>query len=317
MSIESLEPQNHDKKQLPMLSDEEPVVNGTLGTDFGPIPLPTGSLEVLRASDTINGEMNTIVPVDMSGMGRSVVPKGQNSTLGNVQIAQGQMDSRMGIKIMTRNKTFFGQVMYLIAQMEISWETDETIAREAAARVKLPPPPDGSPQPQFQPPMQGNIIDFRKLDLNFAVSINTGMGALPLQQKGQGLIQIAETRQKMGVATDFNEVCAQLNVIAGYDRDAFTPKVPPTPAKPPVDYKVGVTVDLNELLRLAPEAGQFLLQKMMSGDASVDVKVKDNSNAMAQQNGGGFMTPNHSGETVDATGPEAMAMSQGGQQNGR
>lgn len=290
-----------------------PVVNGVYGQDFGRIDLPQGSLEVLRATDSIDGEMNAVVPVDINGMGRRVVQKGQNATLGNLQMSQGQMDSKLGVRLMTRNKTFFGQVLYLIAQMEMAWETDETVARLAAAKVSAQPQANGQPMPQYQPPMDGTVVDFRQLDFPFQVKINAGLGSIPLSQKGQALVQIADFRKANGVPTDFNEIARQVNVVAGYDADSFTPTQPPPGPKPPVDYKCSVTVDLNQLLQLAPEAGQFLLDKMISGGASVDVKIKENTNAEAQQNGGGLMTPNRTGERVDATGEAAMGMSQGGQ----
>ena len=300
-----------------------PVVYGREGQDFGQIKLPQGSLEVLRATDSIDSSMNALVPVDISGSGRSVAPKGTNSTLGTVQMAQGQADGKMGVRLMTRNETFLVPVMYLIAQLEFAWETDETIAKIAAEKVNAShqiqgpqqPDPNQPPQQQFAPPQDGGLVDFRALDFDFDVQINAGLGAVSLQQKAQSLVQVSDWRKANGLPTDVNEIGRQLNVLTGFDADAFTPQQLPPPPPPPVEYKATVAIDLAELLRLAPQAAQFLMQKMMNGGMDVTAAIKDNSAALAKQNGGGIYTPNRTGQQVSGTDSAAQRMSEGGQQS--
>lgn len=296
-----------------------PVVYGREGTDFGQIKLPQGSLEVLRATDSIDGSMNALVPVEISGSGRNVAPKGTNATLGTVQMAQGQADGKMGVRLMTRNETFLLPVLYLIAQMEFAWETDETIARYAADRVnKMQPPPQDPEAPQmppFAPPQDGGMVDFRGLDFDFDVQINAGLGAVSLQQKAASLVQVSDWRRANNLPTDVNEIARQLNVLTGFDADAFTPAQMPPPQKPPVEYKATVNIDLNELLRLAPQAGQFLMEKMMNGGMNVTAAIKDNSAQTNEQkqNGGGIYSPNRTGQQVSGTDAAAQRMSEGGQ----
>jgi hypothetical protein len=83
-----------------------PVVYGREGQDFGQRAMPNGSMDVLRATDSITQDMNSLVPVDISGMGGRTAPKGMNSTLGTVQMAQGQSESKLGVRLITRNETF-------------------------------------------------------------------------------------------------------------------------------------------------------------------------------------------------------------------
>lgn len=284
-----------------------PVVMGVYGQDFGQIPLPQGAMDVLRATDSINSEMNGLIPVSVSAMGSRVVQKGQNATLGTVQMNQAAADGKIGVSLTIYKETFFEQLLYLIAQLEFSWETDELVAKYAASKV-----PNG-----FQAPTDGMNIDFRTLDFDFDVQINAGLGSVPLQQKAQTLIQVGDWRKANGVPTDMGSIAQQLNVVTGYDAQAFDLPAPPQPSPPDVEYKATVNIDLAALLALAPEAGTFLMQKMLSGEMSVDAKVtqKDPKQREAEQNGGGLFTPDRTGDFVDATGPAAMGMSQGGMQS--
>jgi hypothetical protein len=103
-------------------------------------------------------------------------------------------------------------------------------------------------------------------------------------------------------------------VLAGFKSGQFIvgPKAPPPP--PQTEYKATINIDLVTLLQMSPEAGQFLLMKFMNGEINTTGAIKDNTglqksiNEMRQN-----QNPDRTGQIVDATGPEGMAMSQGGQ----
>jgi len=290
-----------------------PVVRGKFGEDFGNIDVPQGAMDVLRATDSITSEMNGLIPVGVNAMGQRVVQKGQNATLGTVQMNQAAADGKIGVALTIYKETFFEQLLYLLAQLEFAWETDENVARYAASKV---PPMAGPMGPQpFQTPLDGMNVDFRKLDFDFDVQVNAGLGTIPLQQKAQTLIQIADWRKSHGVPTDFGQIGQQLNVVTGYDAGAFTPAQPPAPPQPEVEYKATVSIDLMQLMALQPQVAMALIQKIATGQMSVDSKINAPKLAEQQQNGGGMFTPDRTGQTVDATGPAAMGMSQGGQQS--
>lgn len=289
-----------------------PVVYGRYGTDFGDVPVSTNSLEVLRATDNIEQDMNALIPVDIMGMGGRVTPKGMEATLGNVQMTQGQSDAKLGIRLLTRNITFFNKVLTLIAKLTFAYETDETIARLAASKVTIQPMPNGpvgaTPLP-YSPPMDGSRVDFRQLDFDFTVQVNAGLGAVPIREKAMSLFQILEARTKYGYATDLDSIFKQLNVLAGYEADAFTPTTPPAPQQK-VEYKATVKI---EMALLPPDVQQRLLDLMMTGQMDVTMDAQSKApNAEARQNGGGMFVPNRTGQIVDATGDAALRMSRGG-----
>jgi hypothetical protein len=54
---------------------------------------------------------------------------------------------------------------------------------------------------------------------------------------------------------------------------------PPQPPPPEVDYKATVTIDLLTLMQIQPQAGMFLMDKLVNGQMSMTANVKDNTEA--------------------------------------
>lgn len=261
-------------------------------------------MPAMRTNDAQSADINSLVPVDMMNMGRSVAPKGMNQTLGTVQLSQQDSSLKRNNMLMLRNQTFMVPLLFLIAELEMAFETDETVARVAAKRAGI-----------TAPEVMGQL-DLTKLDFPINVSINAGMGSVPRYQKAQNLMQIAGWRQQNNVPTDSLQIAGQLNVLAGFDKDSFLPAQPPSPPPPPVEYKATINMDIA---LLPPEAQQYLLQVMMSGQMGVTAKIDDSQTQkmlnQMQQNGGMGAPPNIR-PTIDATGPEALGMSEGGQSAG-
>lgn len=261
-------------------------------------------MPAMRTNDSQSADINSLVPVDMMNMGRSVAPKGMNQTLGTVQLSQQDSSLKRNNMLMLRNQTFMQPLLYLIAELEMAFETDETVARVAAKRAGIT-----APETMGQ-------LDLTKLDFPINVSINAGMGSIPRYQKAQNLMQIAGWRMQNNVPTDTISIAGQLNVLAGFDKDSFLPSEEPPPPPPKVEYKATVNMDVA---LLPPEAQQFLLQTMMNGGMDVTAKVDDEKTQkmlnQMQQNGG-MGAPPDIRPITDATGPEAQGMSAGGQHGG-
>jgi hypothetical protein len=104
---------------------------------------------------------------------------------------------------------------------------------------------------------------------------------------------------------------AQASILAGYQPETFLNQNPPPPPPPQVEYKCNVDIPIQFL---PPEAQMALLQKLMSGQMNVTAGVKSNDlEKMVNENRQNAM-PERSGlPMVDALGPEAEGMSQGGQ----
>jgi hypothetical protein len=287
------------------------VVYGKMGQDFGPLETNMDVITSMRADDTLNMEINELIPAGLQSQARGIVPKGTNKTLGATQLGKMESDEKLGVQIVTRNQTFFYKVMYLIAQLTIAFETSEAVLKIAGnkAGVQLPTvtKADGT-----------QVLDISVLDFDVTVKINAGLGSSPRYQKAQSTMQLVDWGSGHKLPVNTMAAYRQLSVLAGYGPDDLIDKQPPpSPPPPAVEYKATVAIDLAELLRLSPDAGQFLIGKMMGGEMDVTAQVKDNSAqarlAEAKQNGGGMMIPDRTGEIVDGTNEAAEGMSEGGQ----
>lgn len=285
------------------------VVYGKMGQDFGPLETNMDVITSMRADDTLNMEINELIPAGLQSSARGIVPKGTNKTLGATQLGKMESDEKLGVQIVTRNQTFFYKVMYLIAQLTIAFETSETVLKIAGnkAGVQLPmvTKADGT-----------QVIDIAVLDFDVSVKINAGLGSSPRYQKAQSTMQLVDWGKGHGENVATTKAFRQLSVLAGYGPDDLLNTDPPPPPPPPqVDYKLNLAMTLSELLAISPQAGTLIEQKMMLGQVSVDTKVKENPALNeARQNGGGMMTPDRTGQIVDGTSEAAMGMSEGGMQ---
>jgi hypothetical protein len=291
-----------------------PVVKAQWGTDAGEINQSRNTLDVLRAFDVLSSDINEVIPAGMENSGRALTPKGTNRTLGAAQLSLQSSEAKLGIALMRRNETFFKPLLYLIAQLEFAFETDETIARIAGSRVK------GSQGAQFQVPSDGPVVDFRELDFDVDIQINAGMGAAPRHQKFQNIVQLAQLADLMKIPFHGIEAFRQSTILAGFGPNQFINPTPPEPPKPQVDYKANVSVPFE---MLPPAARVFLFEQFMNGQMGVTAKVdalggSDTQAGMREtmQNGGGMIQPDRTGKTVDSTGDAGQMMSMGGAMNG-
>ena len=222
----------------------------------------------LRAGDAISADLNELIPVGMDS--RQIVPKGVDKTLGAVQMALGASNEKMSVALMVRNFTFFRQVLHLIAQLEMAFETDETIARIAAGKVRQEQ--EGQKMP-FQPPqvqtMGQPAIDFKGLDLEVDIQINAGLGSIPRQQKIEHLAYIGQAGKLFGVPLDGVKMFKQGCVLLGYDEDQFLSTAPPQPPGP--EMKATVNIDLA---LLPPQMQQALIQAFAQGSQEIKASVK-------------------------------------------
>jgi hypothetical protein len=241
----------------------------------------------LRATDSINADLSELLPVGMES--RQVVPKGVDKTLGAVQLSLGASNEKMSVALMVRNFTFFRPLLYLIAQMELAFETDETIARIAAQKVKVDATQGTQP---FQVPQVMGQVDFSELDLDFDIQINAGLGSIPRQQKLQNMTFLAETAMKYGIPIDGMKMFKQGTVLLGFDEDQFIDQNPPQPQPPPQEMKATLNIDLA-LLPL--QIQQQLIDAFLRNSQSIDAKFKgDMPKAPTPQ--GGQNTPVMTGE---------------------
>lgn len=259
----------------------------------------SGIMESLRASDPLVADINELLPVGIESRSRTMVPKGTNNTLGANQMMEQASNSKLGVQLMTRNETFMKPLLYLIAQLEFAFETDETIARIAAHKAGI------------MPPTINDMVDFRQLDFEIDVQINAGLGAMPKFQKYQMMQQLFQLGQVLNLPMDPMKFYAQAASLVGFKPETFLNPNPPPPPPPQVDYKCNIDIPVQ---LLPPEVIQPLLQKLATGQMNVtaDVQSKElqkiiNTN---QQNA----MPDRAGRpTQDTTGAAGMGMSQGGQ----
>lgn len=288
------------------------VVYGRKDTDFGALDTNMDVVTTMRADDMLNQEINELIPAGLQSGARGIVPKGTNRTLGAAQMGKMESDEKLGVQIVTRNQTFFNKIVWLIGKLTLIFETDEVILRIAANKA-------GMQLPVITTLDGRQIIDRSFFDFDFDTKVNAGLGSAPRYQKANSTMQLVDWGKTHGIRVDSVAAYRQLSVLAGYGpEDLLDKSTPPPPPPPEVEYKLNLTVTLGELMALAPEAGMVIAQKVITGQASVDTKVKNESQgrlAESRQNGGGMMTPDRTGTVVDATGPAAMGMSMGGMQS--
>lgn len=259
-------------------------------------------IENLRASDSLASDMNELIPVGMSS--RGLVPKGTDKTLGAVQMATQQSQDKLSVQLMVRNETFFKQLLWLIAQLEFAYETDETILKIAGKQANIQPPQtllDGKPG-----------IDLSVFDFDIDIQINAGMGSVPRSQKLNNLVQIVNSAKMLGKPLDVDAIFNQGLILLGYTPGQFDPKEPPMPAPPVVDYKLDIKTTLPELIALDPTIPQMLIQKWKEGQVETNTTAESAGLANEIAHNG---NPNPAGNSAMdmTTGSAAMGMSQGGQ----
>jgi len=225
---------------------------------------------VMRAADSIGSDIAALAPVSMAD--NQLVGKGNaRDTLGSVQLAMGTNDKKLNARLLVRNVTFMEPKLRIIAEMHMAFETDQTLARIAGNKAKI----DMGPMTDV---VDGQAtIDFSQLDFDVEVQVNAGLGNIPKQQKAAKLMQYEDWATKKGLPVDIEEIDKQIKVLNGFNEDQFVlpPERRTKPAGPPVEYKANITVDLASLMALSPESGQFLLDKMLSGEMAVTANVKE------------------------------------------
>jgi hypothetical protein len=206
-------------------------------------------LDSLRATEALNQDLSEMVPVGMES--RTIVPRGTSRTLGAVELSLGQQNEKLSVHLLHRNETYFKKVIHRVGHAILSFETDETIIRIAAEKAKVQPPT-----------IDGQTVDLKGLDLDFQVRVNAGLGNMPKQQKANLIIEMADWRKSHGVPTDFNDVAKQLNVLAGFQEDAFAlAEIPPPPGP---ELKGVINIDLAFVPEPMREA--FLMKFMQEAD---------------------------------------------------
>lgn len=262
-----------------------------------------GVIEGMRAGDMHSAAMNAVAPAGVSAV--NLAPKGTNKTLGAAQMIQGVTDAKRYVQLMVRNETFFKPLLWIIAQLEFAYETDEQVLRQAAALV-----------PGFTPPMVMRAgepsIDLSKFDFDVDVKINAGLGEMPDVQKFNNLMQFKMFCDQIGVRLDPLMLGQMGATLSGYAFDRFNPQPPQSPEpKPNLDSKLSVSadwVDLPEPVKMA------LIEKWMTGQVATDTKI-DAKMKEFMQNG----APNPGAMPMQdmRSGPAADGMSMGGQIGGR
>ena len=259
----------------------------------------SGIMEAMRASDPLIADMNELLPVGIESRGKAIAPKGTNNTLGAAQMMDQASNSKLGVQLMTRNETFMKPLLWLIAQLEMAFETDETVARIAANKADT------------MAPYAGSMIDFSRLDFDVDVQINAGMGSVPRFQKYAMIQQLFQLGQVLKLPMDPMKFYRQASILAGYAPETFLNPNPPPPPPPEVEYKCNVDIPIQFL---PPEAVNALLQKMMTGQMNVTGKVQSKDlEKMVNESRQNTMPQRADAPMVDATGPAAQGMSQGGQ----
>lgn len=253
--------------------DEDEVLNAkAFYAEEGEIeflPNNPGFMESLRVADSLTADLMEIAPMGMES--KNFVPKGIDKTLGAIQLQQGNVDRKLSTRLLVRNETFFKPLLKLIAEMEFSFETDETILRIAGSQAKVQPP-----QTQTE---RGMVIDLSKLDFPVDINVNAGLGNIPKQQKARKIMEIGDWRTGHQIPTDMKKIAGQLNVLAGFAEDQWDIQV--QPEQPEVEYKLDISVDYNDL---PPQVRQMLVQKAMTSEGSkVTAKVKRDKEAIKER----------------------------------
>lgn len=264
-----------------------------------------GVLASLRANDTTVADIMELIPAGMMTGARGLVAKGTAQTLGAKQLGKMESDEKLGVAIMTRNETFLKPGLYLIAQLIMAFETNETVLRIAGQKAN-------APLPEVVNAKGKTLLDLSPLDFDCDVEVNAGLGSSNRDQKASNTMQLVDWGLSHKVNVDPTAAFTQLSILAGYGGDQLLAKE--APAKPPaaMDYKVSVSVKYEDL----PLAEQAIV---MAGLAKADpIPENDDYQSqmnLAKQNGGGMIQPDRTGQLVDATGAEGAAMSEGGMQS--
>ena len=262
-----------------------------------------GIMESLRASDMHAAAINSIAPIGVSQV--NIAPKGTTKTLGQSQLLQGSADAKRYVQLMVRNQTFFKPLLWVIAQLEFAYETNEKALRIAASQV-----------PGFQLPIvMGSdgkeMIDVSVLDFDVDVQINAGLGEMPDVQKFNNLAQFEAFCKQIGIMLDPMMLGQMAASWAGYAFDRFNPQPPSNPEpKPKLDSKLTVAANWIDL---PPEIQMMLFEKWQAGQVATDTKIDARMNEL-MHNG----NPQPAAQNMrDMTqGNSAVAMSQGGQIGG-
>jgi hypothetical protein len=261
-----------------------------------------GVMEGMRASDMHSAAINALAPVGVSSV--NLAPKGTNKTLGQSQMVQGASDSKRYVQLMVRNQTFFKPLMWLIAQLEFAYETDEKILKIAAANVP------GFQLPMTVSPTTGKpMVDVSVLDFDINTRINAGLGEMPDIEKMNNLVQAATLCKQIGIILD-PMVLAELGMsLSGYSLDRFNPQPPPSNIPPPkLDSKLTVTAGW---LDLPDEVKRMLVDKWAKGQVATDTKIDAQMNEMMHNKGS---QPGAQPAPDMTQGEAAMGMSRGGMQ---
>jgi len=224
-------------------------------------------IDTMRVADSLGQDLAELASVGMEN--RHVVPRGSGRTLGAIQLAMGHQDEKLSVQLITRNQTFFEHLLYLIAQLELAYETDETLIRVAGKRRGVEVP---------QTVVGGQMaVDLSQIDLEVEVNVNAGRGAMAKDKKAQLILQIAQVRQQMGIPTDMQKVARQLNILAGFDPQAFDLAQPPAPPKPDISGNVNIDLHL-----LPPEVQQMIVKGMLEG-GNITVNAQGRDDRQNQQ----------------------------------
>jgi hypothetical protein len=293
--------------------------------EYDRIEQKEGILDSMRVADSLESEMAQVVPVGSGS--KHLVPRGTGKTLGAVQLALGSQNEKLSVQLIVRNETFFSPLLYLLGQMIIAYETDETILRIAGSRVTGQPNQETGEATPFNTPQVGGVsgppqIDIRQLDVEFDVQINAGLGTAPREAKANTLVNLAAWRQGNGVPTDMGLIARQLNTLAGYDPDAFTPSVPPQPPGP--ELKGNLNIDLVSLNQLLSNPEQLhpvtmkVLEAFIIASESVTTSVLNSADGDQRPGGGsGISGAKVPSGPADETSSEGLSDGGGIQQGGQ
>jgi hypothetical protein len=245
-------------------------------------------VDSLRVADGLGAEMAELVPVGMEN--RNLVPRGNAKTLGAIQLALGSQNEKLSVQLLVRNATFMEPLLYLIAQLLMAYETDQTVLRIAGQRALKGAgenAPQGFPPQVLNQEKTGTVLDHRSLDFEASVRINAGLGAAAREDKANTLINLSAWRTGNGVPTDTAAIAKQLNVLAGYDPDAFTPAEAPEPPGPALSGNLNIDiVALNQML-MNPEMIHPEIRKIIEAFSESSERVSGTIYNSAEQLTGG------------------------------
>lgn len=276
--------------------------------EFERVEQNLNTMDALRVVDGLNQEMSELVPVGMEN--RHLVPRGTSKTLGAVQLALGGQNEKLSVQLIVRNATFMEPLLYLAAQMIMAYETDQTVLRIAGRKamkgVGEENVPQGFPPQILAPGGEGMQLDHRKLDLDVNVKINAGLGAAAREDKANTLVSLSAWRKAYNIPTDNAQIAQQLNVLAGYDPEAFTPAQAPPPPGPTLSGNLNMDiVALNQML-MNPEMVHPEIRKIIEAFAESSERISTSIyNSADQQAAGGGSGA--SGASLPAS-PEATSL---------